>query len=156
LITGRDLSNAVWRGKGTMTSVPVIDPGVRRRQKIRNAIQGLLLLGAMTTTAGALAWWLFGDQILLWVVLVGVLVGVLRPKVPTRWVLAMYGAQPIPRHAAPQLHRILEILSRRATLPTTPELYYVFTPMANAFAVGRGRQRSPSPMVSCTCSAPAR
>jgi heat shock protein HtpX len=52
--------------------------------------------------------------------------------------LAMYGARPLPVAAAPQLHRIVRVLAERAGPPVAPGLYYVPSPLTNAFAVGRG------------------
>jgi heat shock protein HtpX len=50
----------------------------------------------------------------------------------------MYGAQRLPRTAAPELHGLVEVLAERAGLPTPPTLYYVRSRLPNAFAVGRG------------------
>jgi heat shock protein HtpX len=91
----------------------------------------------MATVLGGLAWLLFGAGGLLWALVLGGIVLALRPRVPPRWVLSMYGARPLPYAAAPELHRYVQALAGRAGLPATPQLYYVASPMANAFAVGR-------------------
>jgi heat shock protein HtpX len=67
----------------------------------------------------------------------GVVVLALRPDVPPRMVLSLYGAQPLPPSVAPDLHRYVRALAERAGLPAVPRLYYVASPVANAFAVGR-------------------
>ena len=49
-----------------------------------------------------------------WVLTVLIVVGVLRPRVPTARVLAMYGARPLPRWAAPRLHEVVDVLAAGA------------------------------------------
>jgi heat shock protein HtpX len=115
----------------------VLDPRTHRRHRLRNAAQAVLLLGGMAMVLGGLAWLLVGVVGLLWALIFGGIVLALRPRVPPRWVLAMYGARPLPRGVAPELHRYVQALADRARLPATPRLYYVASPMANAFAVGR-------------------
>lgn len=109
---------------------------VRRRQKVRNVAQGFLLLAAMATTATLLAWLLLGPQALPWLATMGVLVALLRPRIPTRWLLSQHGAQLLTPEAAPRLHRIVLDLAARAGLEKAPDLYYVPSPIPNAFTVG--------------------
>jgi heat shock protein HtpX len=116
----------------------MLDPRVRQRQRLRNAVQGILLLAGLVTVAAGLAWLLFGLAGLVWMVLLGAVVGLLRPRIPARTILSFYGARPLPEVAAPQLHRIVRVLAERAGLPAAPALYYVPSPLTNAFAVGSG------------------
>ncbi len=51
-------------------------------------------------------------------------------------VLAMYGAQPVGREEAPQLHATVERLAAKAGIPM-PRLYVIPSPALNAFATGR-------------------
>lgn len=115
----------------------MVDARTRRRYKIRNAAQAVLLLGGMVVLLAALAWLLLGLMGLLVVLAFGVVVGVLQPEVPSRWVLSAYGARRLPPAVAPQLHHYVRVLAGRAGLTQVPGLYYVASPMANAFAVGR-------------------
>ncbi|MGE3289108.1 MAG: zinc metalloprotease HtpX [Pseudonocardia sp.] len=115
----------------------MLDPHVRRRHRLRNAVQGFLLLGGMVAVLAALAWLLFGLVGLFAVAVVAAIVLATRPAVPAHWVLGMYGARPVPPAAAPELHRYVRILAERAGLAVPPTLYYVASPMVNAFAVGR-------------------
>src|SRR5690606_31180553 len=117
---------------------PVLDERARRRQRARNAVQGLLLLGGMVVALAVVAGMVLGGRGLLWVAVLGVLVVVARPKVPTSWVLSMYGAKQLPPQAAPELHLIVQALSERAGLASPPRIHYVPSPMANAFVVGHG------------------
>jgi heat shock protein HtpX len=116
----------------------VLDPRSRRRQKLRNSTQGVLLLGALVAVAAALAWALSGTVGLLGILALGAVLALFRPRVPTGAVLGMYGARPLPPSAAPGLHQMVQVLARRAGLPAAPALYYVPSPVPNAFAVGRG------------------
>jgi heat shock protein HtpX len=51
-------------------------------------------------------------------------------------VLSMQGARPVTPGGAPELHRMVEELSRNAGIPT-PKLYLIETDQPNAFATGR-------------------
>ena len=103
-------------------------------------VQELLLLTGMAVVFAAVGWLLWGRAGLLSVLLAGLVVAVLRPRVPVGWVLWMYRAQPLPRWAAPQLHWIVDVLAERAGLHRRPALYYVASPVANAFVAGRQGQ----------------
>jgi heat shock protein HtpX len=115
----------------------MLDPGVRRRHRLRNAAQAVLLLGGMVAVLGLLAWTLFGATGLLWALGIAVVVLALRPVPSPQLVLSVYRAQPIPPSALPELHRFARVLATRGGLPAVPRLYYVASPMLNAFAVGR-------------------
>lgn len=119
-----------------MATAPVNDD-IRRRQQRRNRVQGLLLLSGMVLTLALCAWLIFGGGGVFWVLLVGVGTLGLRPRMRPDWVLRMYRARPLPVAAAPELHRLVASLARRAGLPRPPALYYVPSSMLNAFAVGR-------------------
>jgi heat shock protein HtpX len=114
--------------------------GIQRRQKLRNVTQGILLLATLVGITVLLVWWLLGPEVLPWVLGAGLLVGVLRPGVPARLALRTYGALPIPRPLAPQLHHIVGVLAERAGLAQVPSIYMVPRPEPNAFAVGYGRE----------------
>jgi heat shock protein HtpX len=135
--TGAEGGSDACRLRSARRSVSMIDGRARRRYKIRNAGQAVLLLGGMVVLLAALAWLIFGLRGLLVVLVFGAVAGALRPEVPSRWVLSAYGARPLPQAVAPQLHRYVRALAERAGLPAAPSLYYVASPMANAFAVGR-------------------
>jgi heat shock protein HtpX len=111
-------------------------PRAGRRHTLRNVVQELLLLGGLAVLAGAAAWLLAGPAGALWVLLAVVLLAALRPRVPVAWVLSAYRAQPLPRWVAPQLHELVDVLAVRARLRRRPTLFYVASPLANAFVVG--------------------
>lgn len=94
-------------------------------------------MGGMVVILAVLAWLLAGTAGLLLVVVIGTIGLALRPDIPPQWILSMYGARPLPPAVAPELHHYLRALAERAGLPAIPSLYYVASPMASAFAVGR-------------------
>lgn len=56
-------------------------------------------------------------------------------------VLALYGAKPLTENAAPNLHRIVEEIARKAGIPK-PKIYLVNLPVPNAFATGRNKNHA--------------
>jgi heat shock protein HtpX len=114
----------------------VLDQRAQRRYRLRNEVQTVLLFGGMAAVLGGLAWLLLGVVGLICVLAAVALALASRPRVPAGLVLSMYGARPLPPAAAPELHRFVRVLAERAGLPTVPVLYYVPSPLANAFAVG--------------------
>ena len=112
---------------------------MRRRQRLRNVAQSTLLLGCLLAVAAGLAWLLLGALGLTWTLALGAVVLLLRPRIPSQVVLAMYRAQPVPRVVAPELHWMVDELTERAGLHHRPELYYVPSQVPNCFCVGHGR-----------------
>ncbi len=115
-----------------------IDARTRRRQKVRNFVQGLALLGGMVLVFAVIAWLFLGTAGITVVVVVGLVLALVRPRVPSSWVLRVHGARPLPARAAPDVHRAVAVLAERAGLPRPPTLYYVASPAPNAFATGHG------------------
>ncbi len=107
-----------------------------RRHRLLNALQSLMLLVAMALILGALGWVVGGDSGLLWALVGGALLVAFNPGFSPRLILRMYGARPLARHVAPDVHALLDTFAARAALPATPELHYVSSQMLNAFAVG--------------------
>ncbi|MEK0085658.1 zinc metalloprotease HtpX [Benzoatithermus flavus] len=108
------------------------------RHKLRNLFQSLALLAGMLTLLGVCALVVWGPQGLVWAVLTGAFSLVLTPTVAPDLVMRLYRAVPLRPHDAPDLHHLLETLSRRAGLSRLPRLYYLPSPILNAFAVGTG------------------
>lgn len=116
----------------------MIDSRLIRRQRRRNRLQGLLVLAGMVIIFAFIAWMFLGTNGLITVLVVGLVLSLIRPRVPTSWVLGIYRAVPIPQRNAPELHRAVATLSERAGLSRVPQLYYVPSALANAFATGYG------------------
>lgn len=117
----------------------MLDSRAERHQRVRNAVQSTLLLCCLVVAVGTPGWLLFGPAGLLWLLGLAVVVLLVRPRVPARTVLSVYGAQPLPYAAAPDLHEMLRELSARAGLPVVPALYYVASPVPNCFGLGPRR-----------------
>jgi heat shock protein HtpX len=110
--------------------------------RVRNAIHSALLSGASLALGGLIGWgfasWL-GFPGIWGVAWVGgamasfLLVG---RHLSSRWVFRLYKARPLSSRQAPQLNAIVEELASRAGLPRSPRLYYIASPMVNAFASG--------------------
>ena len=124
-----------------MTGVERIDDTVWRQHAWHNRLQTLMLLTLMGAFMALLGWLLWGrDGIFM--LLVASAVGVLfNPVFSPRLVMRLYAARPIARGEAPALTQAIEALAARAGLAREPDLYYLPTPMLNAFAVG-SRSRS--------------
>jgi heat shock protein HtpX len=81
-------------------------------------------------------WTLAGWEGTVWAVIAGVVLLVMNPRVSPKLVLRMYGARQLSPEEVLGLFAVLEELTRRARLPRMPALYYMRSPMMNAFTVG--------------------
>ncbi|MDD1612555.1 MAG: zinc metalloprotease HtpX [Methylococcaceae bacterium] len=114
---------------------------IHRQHRWANWLQSVLLVLALLGISGLTGSLLLGE-IGLWVATGGALIALLfEPVAAWRLTLYLYRARPIHPAEAPALWRILQILAERAELPAIPALYYVPSPVINAFAVG-SRKRS--------------
>lgn len=105
------------------------------RHALSNGLQSALLIAAMAAVLAAVGWALGGPAMMLGVLLGGLLLLALAPRLPSAWLLRMYGARPLAPYQAPQLHALLVTLSRRAGV-RVPALYYLPSRLMNAFSVG--------------------
>lgn len=104
--------------------------------RTNNQLQTALLLGLMSGYATLTGWVLWGADGLWILFLWAAVLLLVSPALSSRWVLGMYKARPLPPEQASQYHQALAILSGRANLPQPPTLWWVPSPMVNAFAVG--------------------
>ena len=109
----------------------------RRRHKLRNILHSALLILGMAAILGVCAYALWGGEGVAWALVGSGIAFALSPSVPPEWVMRMYRAIPVRRHELPELFELVSLLARRAELPQTPQLYWVGSPILNAFAVGR-------------------
>jgi len=114
----------------------MIDPARRRQARLRNLVQSGVLLTGMLGLLGLCGWIMAGREGVLWAIALGFVGMLLGRQVSPRLVLRLFGAIRIPPSELPDLHRIVVELSRRAGLEARPEVYYVPSPMLNAFTVG--------------------
>ncbi|GIX30869.1 MAG: Zn-dependent protease [Porticoccaceae bacterium] len=116
-----------------------LDPRRWRRHAWLNWLQSVLLLASMGAVVGLLGHWLWGPDglvVFLSLALGGLLLG---HGLSPRLALALYGARPLRAEEAPGLYALVEELSRRAGLERIPTLWWVPSPLLNAFAVGTRR-----------------
>ncbi len=124
-----------------MTAGGRIDASVWRQHAWHNRLQTLLLLAFMAGFLALLGWLLWGADGILMLLFAGAVGVLFNPSFSPWLVMRLYGAQPIAPAQAPALARALAVLAERAGLRVLPALFYVPSPMLNAFAVG-SRARS--------------
>lgn len=113
-----------------------LDPGERRRHKLRNLVQSGVLLGGMVLLLAACGWLIFGPDGMVGLGLGAALGLWFSPRISPRMVLRMYQAREIQPWELPEVGQVVERLAERAGLERRPSLWYVPSSMLNAFAVG--------------------
>jgi len=111
-----------------------------RNQRAINYLHAAVILVAMSSLLSLLGWLVGGTMGLLYALLLGTLLSVLSAKLPTAYILRLYGAVPISQTQFAALHSAVEFLSARADLPIKPRLFYIASKIPNAFAIGSKRQ----------------
>ena len=101
-----------------------------------NSVKTALLLGALTGLLLFIGQALGGRSGMTAALFMAALMNFAAFFWSDRIVLRMYGARPLAREAAPQLHEIVERLALKAQMPM-PRLFLVPSPALNAFATGR-------------------
>lgn len=109
---------------------------VGRRQRVRNALHGGVLLVALLGVAGLGPWLLFGPLGVLGLLVAGVVLAVFSPRMGPAPLLAQYGAVLLPPVVAPELEFADEVLAARAGLRRAPGLYCLPGRVPGAFTVG--------------------
>lgn len=104
--------------------------------KLRNNLQSAGLLITLSLMLGYLAWTL-GGVMFAWSALLGVvLLFLANPAASPRLVMSMYGGRQIRPGELPRLDAAVTELARRAGLASVPRLFYLPSPVMNAFATG--------------------
>jgi heat shock protein HtpX len=111
-----------------------------RRHKLTNLLHSALLLGGMACLLALCGWVVAAGEGVFWAFAAGGLSLLFSPRVSPRLVLGMFGARRLSCAEAPRLHEVTEAIARRAGLPVMPELYYIPSPVLNAFTVGSREQ----------------
>lgn len=119
---------------------------VWHRHHLLNYLQTLLLVLMLLAILAISGQLLFGDSG-LWAALgVGLFALMVEPGAAARLTLRLYKARPLAPAEVPRLFELVRILARRAGITSMPQLYYVPSQVANAFAVGS--RQSPAIAVS--------
>lgn len=106
------------------------------KHRLRNLLHTIVLLGAMGGISALIGYGIAGLFGLALAAVFGLTTLVVSARLPIPIRMRLLGAQPLSGAFAPGVRRIVQELSRRAELPTTPQLYYMPTPLLNAAAVG--------------------
>ncbi|NGZ26643.1 MAG: M48 family metalloprotease [Magnetococcales bacterium] len=109
-------------------------------QQWRNIWQTVLLLAAMTGLMSLLGWMLAGEEGVGWSVLLTVVVYWMTPHMAPALILRLSQARWLDPTLHGGLYRLAAQLAQKAGLPTTPQMYLIPSPVANAFAVGSGEE----------------
>lgn len=117
-----------------------LDTAARRRHRMRNLAQSILLLGGMLALLALCAWVLFGGAAAFWALAGWGIALLISPRASPRIVLRLYGAAQLTPQNFPQGFAILKQLARRAELDHMPSFWYVPSPIMNAFTMGRGER----------------
>lgn len=113
-----------------------LDETERRRHKLRNVAQSVLLLGGMIVLLGLCGWILFGPDGLVGMGIGTALALLFSPRISPHMVLRLYRARELGPIDLPEVFDAVVRLADRAGLERRPRLYYVPSAMLNAFAVG--------------------
>jgi heat shock protein HtpX len=123
-----------------------LNPLQWHRHTWQNRLQTALTLAFMLGFLALLGLIIWGNEGLLQLLLIGLILALINPVASPRLVLRLYGAQPLHEYQVPLLFDALAKLAQRAELPALPALYYVPSRMVNAFTVGS--RRAPAIAVS--------
>ena len=105
-------------------------------QKLQNTLSAAGLFTSMLALMLGLGYTLFGFTGMIWAGAFGLITLGMGSRIPTQMIMRFQGGRLLSEHQAPQVHRLLEILSSRAELPVKPKLYYIPNNQLNAFATG--------------------
>ncbi len=106
-----------------------------------NQIKTVLLLGSLSGLLFLMGYWIGGQAGLIFAFGISLLMNVFAYFYSDKIVLKMYKAKPLDKEKFGYVYEIVEDLCHNANLPM-PKLWYLSTPMANAFATGRNPQHA--------------
>ncbi len=115
----------------------MVDSRLLRQHRLRNGMQSLLLIAAMAAILATVALVLGGALVALFSLVFLLPLLFFAPRLSPRVVLALYGAAPLAPPQLPDVYERLFWLAERAGV-TPPSLYYIASPVMNAFSVGGG------------------
>lgn len=117
-----------------------MDLELAQRHRLLNRLQSALLLLAMAGLLVLVGWLFAGVLGVAWSLVLAVTLALLSPGLSPRFILRMYQARELSPSQAPGLHRLAAELAQRAGLSRMPRLFYVASPVLNAFALGNSGQ----------------
>jgi len=111
-----------------------------QRHQLVNRAQTVLLLLAMAGLLVLVGWLFAGTLGIVWSLVLAATLLAFSPNLSPRFILRVYQASELLPGQAPGLHQAVAELARRAGLSSVPHLYYVASPVLNAFALGHPGQ----------------
>lgn len=113
---------------------------MHNHRRLTNGLQSALMFVGMLALLATLATLLGGPQLIPALMLGGLILLTGAARVSPRWILGLYGARRLERQDNPDLFDLRDRLAARADLEKAPALYYIATPILNAFSVGHRRE----------------
>lgn len=101
-----------------------------------NQVKTVFLLGTLSGLLFLLGYWLGGRGGLIFAFGFSIIMNLIAYFYSDKLVLKMYKAVPLDKNQYENVYKMVEELSNNAKIPM-PKLWYIPTPMANAFATGR-------------------
>ena len=111
-----------------------------RVKRMGAQLQAILLVATMAAMLGFTGNMLGGPSMALFVSAAVIALYGLQPLLAPRLMLHIAGGRPLAPSEAPDLHRIVRELARKAGLSARPQVYYLPGEVMNAFTVGTGSQ----------------
>lgn len=106
-----------------------------------NQLKTAILLASLSGLLMLMGNWIGGHHGLLITFMLALIMNFFTYFYSDKLVLKMYGAQPLDEHKFSNLYAIMQELCLQAQMPM-PKMWYIATPMANAFATGRNPQNA--------------
>ena len=111
--------------------------GPQRLHQWYNTLHTWLMIAGSALLMALIAYSVFGVPGIAWAVILTAFGLWQAVRISPKMVLKLYKARALRADEVPQLHQLMRELTRHATLPAVPQLYYVPSQMMNAFAVGQ-------------------
>lgn len=106
-----------------------------------NQVKTAMLLASLSALLFLMGYWLGGNSGLIVSFSFAMVMNFAMYFWSDKLVLRMYGAQPLDRKIHENIYHMVQELSYNAGIPM-PKLWFIDTPMANAFATGRNPQHA--------------
>ena len=116
----------------------MLDAGAAAGRRLSNLLQSLMLIAGMALLLACCGWILAGAEGVVIAALAGAATLAISGRISPDLMLRLYRARLITASDSPELIDIMAALTARVGLKQQPRLFYVSSPVLNAFSVGRG------------------
>lgn len=110
----------------------------RHHYHLQNHLHTTLLLLGMFALLALIGGLIAGRVGIIWSLLAGLFIFITAPRLPSRFLLRLYGARQLYVDELPSLYQMLHTLAQRAGIQSVPVMYYLPSRVMNAFSLGRG------------------